>query len=47
MLRLLRFLFLLGAAFVSGIIFERIAHTGNCLDRGGNVERGICIGARK
>lgn len=47
MFRLLRFLFLLGAMFVAGIIFERNAHADNCLDRGGKVERGICIGARE
>lgn len=47
MFRLLRFLFLLFVAFIAGILFERNAMADNCLDRGGHVEKGICIGARK
>lgn len=47
MFRLIRFLIVLFATFVGGILFERNAHADNCLDRGGHVVKGICIGARK
>jgi hypothetical protein len=47
MFRLLRILILLGAVFVAGILYERNGMTDNCLDRGGNIEKGICIGARQ
>lgn len=47
MFRLFRFIILLGAVFVSGILYERNGMADNCLDRGGNVVKGICIGAQK
>jgi len=47
MLRLIRILVLLGAVFVAGILYERNGMADNCLDRGGHVVNGICLGARE
>lgn len=34
-------------AFVAGVVFERQSHADQCLDLGGKMENGFCIGARK
>ncbi len=47
MFRLIRFIVFLAAVFVAGILYERNGMADNCLDRGGHVVKGICIGARK
>ena len=47
MFRLMRFIVLLGAVFVAGILYERNGMADNCLDRGGHVVKGICIGAKE
>lgn len=46
MFRLFRLLFLLFAAFIAGILYERNAMADICQDKGGRVENGICVGAR-
>jgi len=47
MFRLIRILIALTAVFVMGILYERNGMADNCVKRGGSVDNGICIGARK
>ncbi len=46
LLRPFRTLIILAVAFVAGLVFERSQHTDRCLDRGGAVDQGICVGVR-
>lgn len=44
MLRPFRTLFLIVIAFGAGLLFERFQQSDMCLDRGGAMSEGICIG---
>jgi len=44
--RLIRLIFLLLFAFIAGVLYERNIMADTCLDRGGHVKSGICIGAQ-
>ncbi len=41
-----RLILIVGAGFLAGLLFERSSMTDRCLDRGGAVERGICVGVK-
>ncbi|MHA6266299.1 hypothetical protein [uncultured Aliiroseovarius sp.] len=41
-----RLILIVGAGFLAGLLFERNSMTDRCLDRGGAVDRGICIGGK-
>ena len=47
MFRPLRWFFLLAAAFLAGVFVERAAHRDHCLDRGGAMSEGLCMGAEE
>ncbi|MDW3224514.1 MAG: hypothetical protein R8G34_16820 [Paracoccaceae bacterium] len=47
MFRPIRTLILIGIAFVSGIIFARELQRDTCIDRGGEMSDGICLGAEE
>jgi hypothetical protein len=47
MLRPLRTILLLIAAFVAGVFSERAARHDQCLDRGGAISEGLCIGVEE
>lgn len=44
--RPVRTLFIILIAFVAGIFFERQSHADQCLDLGGKMKNGFCIGAK-
>ena len=44
MFRPVRTLFLVLLAYLSGVFVERFNHSDRCLDRGGMVSDGLCIG---
>ena len=44
MFRLIRTILLIGAAFVTGVFYERNNARTVCLDGGGTWERGVCYG---
>lgn len=41
-----RTLFIILIAFVAGVIYERQSHTDRCLDLGGSIQNGFCLGAK-
>lgn len=47
MFRLMRALMLILIAFVAGVFFEQASHRDMCVDRGGEVSDGICLGAEE
>ncbi len=47
MFRLIRLPFLLGAAFVAGIFYERAGVSEGCREEGGRMLNGICYGAEQ
>ncbi|WP_238840843.1 hypothetical protein [Roseobacter cerasinus] len=47
MLRPIRTLFLLLLAFLAGLFVERANHRDSCLDRGGTLSEGLCIGVEE
>ncbi|WP_298974749.1 hypothetical protein [uncultured Roseobacter sp.] len=47
MFRPIRTLILIVVAFVTGIFFERAAHRDACVDRGGAMSEGLCLGAEE
>lgn len=44
MFRPIRMLFVIFFAFVAGIFFERASQSETCLDRGGAISEGLCVG---
>ncbi|WP_187430537.1 hypothetical protein ROLI_036670 [Roseobacter fucihabitans] len=47
MFRPIRSLILIGVAFVAGVFFEQATHRQACIDRGGDMSEGICLGAEE
>lgn len=47
MFRPIRTLILILFAFVAGVFFERAAEGDRCLDRGGALSEGLCIGVEE
>ena len=44
MFRLIRLVFLIGVAFVTGVFYERNTQRTVCLDGGASWDRGVCYG---
>lgn len=44
MFRPVRTIIMLLVTFVAGVLFERAAQKDQCLDRGGALSEGLCIG---
>lgn len=44
--RPVRWVILLGAAFVAGLVYERSEARTRCLDMGGVMDGALCIGAK-
>ncbi len=47
MFRPIRSLMLITVAFLAGIFFERANQRDTCLDRGGAISEGLCIGVEE
>ena len=39
-----RLILIIAAGFWAGLLFERNMMIDRCLDRGGSVDRGVCVG---
>lgn len=41
-----RLILIVGGGFVAGLLYERSAMNDRCIERGGSVDRGTCVGVK-